>query len=112
MPIIEGAGRFAAAGREPHYDEHLRSADLSVGTYSIPAGALDGQTPHAEDEIYVVTAGRGAFVDDGGRVEIRAGDTIYVAAGAEHRFVDITENLALVVVFGPPEYSRAGVSAA
>jgi mannose-6-phosphate isomerase-like protein (cupin superfamily) len=112
MPIIEGAGRFAATGREAHYDEHLRSADLSVGTYSIPAGAADEQTPHTEDEIYVVTAGRAAFVDDGGRVELRAGDTIFVAAGVEHRFVDVTEDLTLVVVFAPAEYSRAGVSAA
>jgi mannose-6-phosphate isomerase-like protein (cupin superfamily) len=110
MPIIEGGGRYAAPGREAHYDEHLRTADLSVGTYSVPAGAVDEQTPHTEDEIYVVTAGRGAFVDGGGRVEINAGDTIFVAAGAEHRFVDVTEDLALVVVFAPAEYSRDGVS--
>ena len=69
------------------------------------------QTPHTEDEIYVVTAGRARFVERGDRVE-RAGDTIFVAAGVEHRFVDITEDLALVVVFAPAEYSRAGVSAA
>ena len=28
---------------------------------------------------------------------------VFIAAGEEHRFVDITEDLALVVVFGPPE---------
>jgi mannose-6-phosphate isomerase-like protein (cupin superfamily) len=112
MPIIEGAGRFAATGARAHWAEHVRMADLSVGTYSIPAGATDEQAPHTEDEIYVVTAGRAAFVDDGGRVEIKAGDTIFVAAGVEHRFVDVTEDLALVVVFAPAEYSRAGVSTA
>jgi mannose-6-phosphate isomerase-like protein (cupin superfamily) len=111
MPIIEGAGRFTA-GVRTHWVEHLRTADLSVGTYSIPVGAVDEQTPHTEDEIYVVMAGRAALVDDGGRVEIRAGDTIFVAAGVEHRFVDVIEDLALVVVFAPAEYSRAGVSAA
>jgi len=57
MPIIDGAGRFHAPAGEAHFDEHLRSADLSVGTYSIPAGAVDDQTPHTEDEIYVVTSG-------------------------------------------------------
>ena len=56
MQVIEGAGRYTpAAGGEPnHWAEHMASADLSVGTYSIPAGGLDDQEPHREDEIYVV----------------------------------------------------------
>jgi mannose-6-phosphate isomerase-like protein (cupin superfamily) len=112
MPIIDGAGRFIAPAGVAHYDEHLRNADLSVGTYSIPAGAADEQTPHTEDEIYVVTAGRARFRDAEGTVDIKAGDTIFVAAGAEHRFLDVTEDLALVVVFAPAEESRAGVSTA
>ena len=109
MPILEGVGRFGppAAPRTAAYLEHLRTADLSVGTYSIRAGGHDGQSPHTEDEIYVVTAGRGTFVDDGGAVPIAAGDVLFVRAGAEHRFVDITEDLALVVVFGPAEDTRA-----
>ena len=103
MPIIRDGGRFGAPGGDAHYVEHLRSADLSVGTYSIPVGAVDGQSPHAEDEIYVVTAGRATFVDADGTVEVSAGDVIYVAAGAEHRFTDVTEDLALAVIFAPPE---------
>jgi len=102
MPIIDGAGRFHAPAGEAHFDEHLRSADLSVGTYSIPAGAVDDQTPHTEDEIYVVTSGRATFTDESGSVELRAGDTLYVAAGVEHRFVDVVEDLTLVVIFAPP----------
>jgi hypothetical protein len=31
---------------------------------------------------------------------------IFVAAGVEHRFVQITERLELVVAFGPAEGSR------
>ena len=73
---------------------------------------MDGQAPHTEDEIYVVTAGRARFRDAGGTVEVKPGDTIFVAAGVEHRFVDVTEDLALVVVFGPAEYTRDGVSPA
>jgi mannose-6-phosphate isomerase-like protein (cupin superfamily) len=112
MPIIEGAGRFVAPEGVAHYDEHLRVADLSVGTYCLPVGAVDDQTPHTEDEIYVVVAGRAVFVDLGGPTEVRAGDTIFVAAGDEHRFTDVTEDLTLVVVFAPAEDSRAGVSVA
>lgn len=108
MPIVEGAGRFAApvAPRTAIYSEHLRSADLSVGTYSIAADGVDGQSTHAEDEVYVVTAGRATFVDGARRVPVGPGDTIFVTAGEEHRFVDVTEDLALVVVFAPPEGSR------
>ena len=99
MPIVEAAGRFAAPadGVTPSYVEHLRTADISVGTYSIPAGGVDGQSPHTEDEIYVVT---------GGQVAVGPGDTLFVAAGAEHRFVEVSEDFAVVVVFGPPEGTR------
>jgi mannose-6-phosphate isomerase-like protein (cupin superfamily) len=34
---------------------------------------------------------------------IGTGDTIYVAAGAEHRFHTIDEDLELIVVFAPAE---------
>src|SRR5258706_14106789 len=108
MPVLPGAGRYALAhGELNRFDEHLQTADLSVGTYSLPAGGVDDQTPHSEDEIYVVTAGRAPFVDGGGRVPIGPGGARFVAAGAEHRFVDIEEDLALVVVFAPPYKSRA-----
>jgi mannose-6-phosphate isomerase-like protein (cupin superfamily) len=105
MPLIDVAGRFNA-GDHATYLEHLRTAELSVGTYSIPAGAVDGQSPHAEDEIYVVTAGRATFVDAAGAVQVSPGATIFVAAHQEHRFVDVTEDFATVVVFAPPEGSR------
>ena len=109
MPVVSAAGRFAPppAGEAGRFDEHLRTDDLSLGTYSLPAGAVDDQSPHTEAEIYVVTAGRAHFVDADGRVPVGPGDTVFVAAGAEHRFVDITEDLVLVVVFAPPYRTRA-----
>ena len=60
MQVLSGAGLFTApgAGDGVHWVEHLRASDLSVGTYSVPAGADDDQEPHTEDEIYVVTAGQ------------------------------------------------------
>jgi mannose-6-phosphate isomerase-like protein (cupin superfamily) len=104
-PVADAAGQFAPQPRRGSYVEHLRRADLSVGTYCIPAGAVDDQSPHTEDEIYVVTAGAATFVDAAGAVPVRPGATIFVAAGAEHRFIDITEDFATVVVFAPPESS-------
>jgi mannose-6-phosphate isomerase-like protein (cupin superfamily) len=107
MRIVTGAGQWTTpAGAVNDWVEHLRVADLSVGTYCIPAGGIDDQSPHTEDEIYVVMSGRGTFEAAGQRIEASAGTVLYVPAGEGHRFVDATEDLAVLVVFAPPEYSR------
>jgi mannose-6-phosphate isomerase-like protein (cupin superfamily) len=105
------AGRYTppADGHHPNsYVEHIRSAALSLGTYSIPAGGLDDQVPHAEDEVYVVLAGRAAFTGAGTMVPVGPGSVLSVPAGEEHRFQDVTEDLAVLVVFAPPYSGRAG----
>lgn len=110
MRIIDGAGKFTRAGGPPettHWVEQLQVPDLSVGTYSIPAGTVDDQTPHTEDEIYVVTAGRAFFEASGERVAVGPGSVIYVEAGEVHKFADVSEDLATVVLFAPAEGSRA-----
>ena len=111
MQVIEGAGRYSAAtGGEPNdWAEHMASADLSVGTYSIPAGGIDDQGPHREDEIYVVEAGTATLVTDSGTAEVQAGSVIFVPAGERHRFTDVREDLALLVIFAPPYGSRSDV---
>ena len=106
MRILSGAGGYTA-GEPNHYVEHLRVPDLSVGTYSVPAGGVDDQTPHTEDEVYVVTAGRARLVTPSGSAEVGPGAVVFVPAGEEHRFVEISEDLALLVVFGPAYRSRA-----
>jgi mannose-6-phosphate isomerase-like protein (cupin superfamily) len=109
MQIIEGAGvwRQPDATAPSDWVEQLSVPDLSVGTYCIPAGGTDDQSPHAEDEIYVVTAGRARIVTPDGTAGVGPGSVIFVPAGEEHRFVDVTEDLALLVVFGPAYGSRA-----
>jgi mannose-6-phosphate isomerase-like protein (cupin superfamily) len=57
------------------------------------------QTPHAQDEIYVVVRGRGVLSHDGKRDTFDVGDLLFVAAGTEHRFEDFTKDLAVWVVF-------------
>jgi len=119
MKVITGAGSFTppAAPDGAHWVEQLRVADLSVGSYSIPRGGRDDQEPHTEDEIYVVTAGR-AVLEAGGdqagsdeagrdRVAVGPGSVVYVAAGEVHRFTDVTEDLATIVVFAPAEGARS-----
>src|SRR5579859_1297733 len=111
MRVIEGAGRYTAAtGGDPsHWAEHMASAALSVGTYSIPAGGLDDQEPHREDEIYVVQSGAATLVTDSGTTQVRPGAVIFVPAGERHQFTDIRGDLALLVIFAPPYGSRPDV---
>ena len=91
----------AAAGRP--YLEFLRVPAMSVGLYALAAGAIDRQSPHAEDEVYVVLRGVARFSAGGEVVDVQAGDTIFVPAGEEHRFHDISEDLELIVIFAPSE---------
>jgi mannose-6-phosphate isomerase-like protein (cupin superfamily) len=111
MQIIEGAGLWTtprAAAND--WVEHLKVPDLSVGTYCIPAGGVDDQNPHTEDEIYVVTAGHATIRTPSGTAKVGPGAVIFVPAGEEHRFEEVTEDLALLVVFGPAYGSRAVVA--
>jgi len=91
--------------------EQLRVPDLSVGTYRVPAGGVDGQRPHTEDEIYVVVAGQARLVTPTDTTAVGPGSVVFVPAGEEHRFVDITEDLVVLVVFAPAEGSRASGTA-
>lgn len=91
---------------EPGYVELIKVPDLSAGLYRLAAGAVDAQSPHTEDEVYVVTRGRAVLRTPEGDASARPGSILYVPAGEEHRFVDITEDFEVVVVFAPAEYSR------
>jgi len=110
VQIIEGAGQWAAplAGSVSDWVEHFAVPALSVGTYCIPAGGTDDQSPHTEDEIYVVTAGRARIAALGRTSDVGPGSVIFVPAGEEHRFIDVAEDLALLVVFGPAYGTRSG----
>jgi mannose-6-phosphate isomerase-like protein (cupin superfamily) len=94
----------AASGRLFH--EFVRTHDLSVGLYVLPAGGEDPQSPHTEDEVYHVVAGRARmFVGDEDQA-VAAGSIVFVPADASHRFHDIEEELVVLVVFGPAEYTH------
>ncbi len=60
------------------------------------------QTPHAQDEIYVIVRGGGVLIHDGRRDSFQSGDVLFLAAGCEHQLEDFTEDLALWRVFYGP----------
>jgi mannose-6-phosphate isomerase-like protein (cupin superfamily) len=67
------------------------------------------QTPHTQDEIYVIVRGRGVLFHDGKRDAFGPGDLMFVAAGTEHHFEDFTEDLAVWVVFYGPTGGEVSV---
>ena len=78
---------------------------MTVELYA-PVGS-DPQTPHGQDELYFIHAGRGGFELCGHRHEFRAGDAFFVPAGMEHRFVDFSADFAAWAVFYGPYLSES-----
>ena len=88
------------------YHEFLRVLDLSAGLYALPAGGVDPQQPHTEDEVYYVARGRGQIEVAGESRAVQAGTLIFVPARAAHHFHSIEEELVILVFFAPAEYAR------
>ncbi|MGA8508338.1 MAG: cupin domain-containing protein [Candidatus Sulfotelmatobacter sp.] len=85
------------------YREFLRVPAMSAGLYVLPAAGIDRQKPHREDEMYYVIRGRARFKAGSEDREVSAGSMIFVAAEVGHRFYDIAEELAVLVIFAPAE---------
>ncbi len=85
------------------YREFLRVPSMSAGLYVLQPRATDPQKPHHEDEMYYVVRGRARFKAGTEDREVSAGSVIFVAAEVEHRFYEVTEELAVLVFFAPAE---------
>jgi mannose-6-phosphate isomerase-like protein (cupin superfamily) len=85
------------------YLEFLRVPAMSAGVYVLPAGGADPQSPHTEDEMYYVVRGRARMRAGSEDQTVSEGSIIFVAAGVEHRFYDITDELVVLVFFAPAE---------
>ena len=92
----------AKSSADGYVNDAVRSDLLNVGVYVLAAGAVDGQTPHKEDEVYYAVRGRGRFQVEGQDQAVEPGSLLFVRAGADHRFHDIQEELVLVVFWAPP----------
>ncbi|HVI11079.1 MAG TPA: cupin domain-containing protein [Candidatus Binatia bacterium] len=99
--LAEVAEQQARSGRP--YREFLRVPAMSAGLYVLPAGSVDHQKPHREDEIYYVLRGKARFKAGSEDREVGAGSILFVAAEVGHRFYDVSEDLELLVFFAPAE---------
>lgn len=62
----------------------------------------DLQTPHVQDELYIIISGSGEFLNNGKRADFQQGDVLFVPAGVDHRFVNFTGDFATWVIFYGP----------
>ncbi len=82
--------------------EFFRSETVSMMIAFWPAGHVDNQAPHTEEETYFVAIGRGAIeVGDESRPVV-PGSIIHIPRGVPHRFHSIEEDLTVVVFWAPP----------
>ena len=103
--LADVVAQRAASGKP--YLEFIKVPDLSVGLYVLAVGQPDLQTPHTEDEVYYVVSGSGRITVGDEVRDVQPGSIVFVGTAVPHRFHDITEDLTLLVAFGPAEGSRA-----
>ena len=89
------AGIPGAAGERAVMVLQRGTLDIALSLPLVPKQ----QTPHAQDEIYFIIRGRGMLMHDSKRDPFEPGELLFVAAGIEHQFEDISEDLAVWRVF-------------
>jgi len=98
---VENALRITAESERSIYGVLLEHGTLELGFYK-PVGT-DPQSPHDQDEIYIVQSGRGYVVHGDKREPFEPGEALFVPAGDTHRFEDFSDDFAAWVVFYGPE---------
>ncbi|MDE2967202.1 MAG: cupin domain-containing protein [Chloroflexota bacterium] len=97
---------MASQVQPDEYREMLRHGTMSVGLYT--PHEVDKQSPHDQDEVYIVASGTGVFALGEERMACGPGDAFFVGAGARHRFEEFSDDLAVWVVFYGPKGGEHG----
>jgi mannose-6-phosphate isomerase-like protein (cupin superfamily) len=99
---------LVAANRSPEhvYTDFLNAGTLSLGLAIWPAGSMDTQEPHTEDEVYYVVSGRGRITVGGEERPVGPGSIVFAGIAVDHHFHDIEEDLVVLVFWAPPRHSR------
>lgn len=88
------------------FTDMIRHGSMVVKIFA-PRGK-DHQTPHEQDEVYLVKSGKALFVLDGKSEAVDSGDVLFVPARASHHFEQMSSDFVTWVVFwGPAGGERA-----
>jgi len=98
---LKSALQELAANPDALFVKVMEHGSMSVEIYR-PIHT-DNQTPHLQDELYVIISGSGNFFNNGETMAFQPGDVLFVQANIEHRFLNFTDDFATWVIFyGPP----------
>lgn len=77
--------------------EAFKHGSMSIILFA-PEGN-DYQTPHDQDELYIVAEGAGVLEVGENSFSFKKGDALFVKAGEEHRFIEFSKGIKLWAVF-------------
>ena len=110
VSLDDGLKRLPLPATEQWPGGHPAAELMAHGTMALeifaPRGE-DHQTPHAQDELYIVAAGTADFTSDGETGPVKAGDALFVRAGVLHRFSRMSSDFVTWVVFWGPDGGEA-----
>ena len=79
----------------------LQHGSMSIEYFS--PEKTDIQTPHKQDEIYIVIKGHSTFFRNKERISCKRNDILFVPAGMEHHFENFSDDFAVWVIFYGPD---------
>ena len=79
----------------------MKHGSMSVEYYA--PKFKDLQTPHLQDELYIIASGKGIFIRGDEKVSCMYGDLLFVPAGIHHKFENFSDDFATWVIFYGPE---------
>ena len=82
---------------DPGYVAAFQDEGIEAGIYK--PDQVDSQTPHDEDELYVVLKGQGTFCLEEDQYKVEEGDLLFVPAKAEHCFKDFSDDFVVWAFF-------------
>lgn len=107
-PFVFSATLAAATPLEPGRASARILAHGSMQLRWYAPRSADAQTPHTQDEIYVIVTGQGRFRRGEETLPFGPGDAIFVPAHVPHRFEEFSEDLGVWVVFYGPHGGEIG----
>lgn len=94
---VKKALRLVQESDDGLYGVLLAHGSMELGYYQ--PRDTDGQSPHDQDEIYIVQSGSGSFQLGNETIAFEPGDALFVPAGVEHRFLDFSADFGAWVIF-------------
>ena len=88
------------------WHEFFSIPSMSMGIYQLKVGEVDPQSPHTEDEAYYIISGKAKILVEDEVYDCIPGKLIFVRKHATHKFIEIQDDLTILVFFAPAEGSQ------